>query len=88
MLSEERKSIRNLNMDRQKMQLNKMFLHNSSFDIDDEDLVTRPHGLISVDTNGQDVRQSLVPVEYGDVPPSYFRTEEILLEDIRRASTG
>ena len=86
MLSEERKSIRNLNMDRQKMQLNKMFLHNSSFDIDDEDLVTRPHGLISVDTNGQDVRQSLVPVEYGDVPPSYFRTEEILLEDIRRAS--
>jgi hypothetical protein len=86
MLSEERKSLRNLNMDRQKMQLNKMFLHNSSFDIDDEDLVTRPHGLISVDTNGQDIRQSIVPIEYGDVPPSYFRTEEVLLEDIRRAS--
>lgn len=85
-LSEERKSLRNLNMDRQKMQLNKMFLHNSSFDIDDEDLVTRPHGLISVDTNGGDIRQSLVPLEYGDVPASYFRTEEILLEDIRRAS--
>ncbi len=84
-LSEERKSIRNLNMDRQKMHLNKMFLHNNSFDIDDEDLVTRPHGLISVDTNGQDVRQSIVPLEYGDVPASYFRTEEILLEDIRRA---
>lgn len=84
-LSEERKSIRNLNMDRQKMQLNKMFLHNSSFDIDDEDLVTRPHGLISVDTNGQPIAQALVPVEYGDVPASYFRTEEILLEDIRRA---
>ena len=86
MLSEERKTIRNLNMDRQKMQLNKMFLHNSSFDIDDEDLVTRPHGLISVDTNGQDVRQAIVPVEYGDVPASYFRTEDILLEDIRRAT--
>lgn len=86
MLSEERKALRRLNLDRQKMQLNKMFLHNSSFDIDDEDLVTRPHGLISVDTNGQDIRQSIVPVEYGDVPASYFRTEEILLEDIRRAS--
>lgn len=85
-LSEERKSIRNLNMDRQKMQLNKMFLHNSQFDIDDEDIVTRPHGIISVDTNGGDIRQTLVPVEYGDVPASYFRTEEILLEDIRRAS--
>jgi hypothetical protein len=57
-LSEERKSIRNLNMDRQKMQLNKMFLHNNAFDIDDEELVTRPHGLISVDTNGQPVQPS------------------------------
>jgi hypothetical protein len=37
-LSEERKSLRNLNMDRQKMQLNKMFLHNNAFDLDDEDL--------------------------------------------------
>jgi len=84
-LSEERKSIRNLNMDRQKMHLNKMFLHNNAFDLDDEDLTTRPHGLISVDTNGQDIRSSIVPLEYGDVPASYFRTEEILLEDIRRA---
>lgn len=84
-LSEERKTIRNLNMDRQKLQINKMFLHNTNFDIDDEDLVARPHGLISVDTGGADIRASLVPVEYGDVPSSYFKTEEILLEDIRRA---
>lgn len=85
MLSEERRTIRNLNMDRQKLQINKMFLHNSSFDIDDEDLITRPHGLISVDTNGQPLNSAIVPVEYGDVPASYFKTEEILLEDIRRA---
>ncbi len=85
MLSEERRSIRNLNMDRQKLQIHKMFMHNSSFDIDDEDLVTRPHGLISVDTNGQPLSQAIQPIEYGDVPASYFRTEEILLEDIRRA---
>lgn len=86
MLSAERNSIRNLQMDRQKMQLNKMFLHNSSFDIDDEDLVTRPHGLISVDTNGQDIRQAIVPLEYGDIPASSFKSDEGLLEDIRRAS--
>lgn len=85
MLSEERRSIRNLNMDRQKLQIHKMFLHNSSFDIDDEDLVTRPHGLISVDTSGQPLSNAIIPVEYGDVPTSYFKTEEILLEDIRRA---
>lgn len=84
-LSEERKSIRNLNMDRQKLQINKMFLHNSAFDIDDEDLVSRPGGVISVDTNGQPVGNAIQPLEYGDVPASYFKTEEILLEDIRRA---
>lgn len=86
MLSEERNSIRNLQMDRQKMQINKMFLHNSTFDIDDEDLVTRPHGLISVDTNGQDIRQAILPIEYGDIPASSFKSNEDLLEDIRRAS--
>lgn len=85
MLSEERRSIRNLNMDRQKLNINKMFLHNSSFDIDDEDLISRPHGLISVDTGGQPLSSAIVPVEYGDVPASYFKTEEILLDDITRA---
>lgn len=85
MLSEERRSIRNLNMDRQKLNINKMFLHNSSYDIDDEDLISRPHGLISVDTGGQPLSNAMVPVEYGDVPASYFKTEEILLDDITRA---
>lgn len=86
MLSEERRSIRNLNMDRQKLQIHKMFLHNSMFDLDDEDLVTRPHGLISVDTGGQPLNNAIQAVEYGDVAPSYFKTEEILLEDLRRAT--
>lgn len=84
-LSEERKAIRRLNLDRQKMHLNKMFLHNNAFDIDEEDLETRPHGLVSVDTQGQPLANVIQPLEYGDVPASYFRTEEILLEDIRRA---
>lgn len=84
-LSEERRTIRNLNMDRQKLNINKMFLHNNSFDIDDEDLISRPHGLISVDTSGQPLSGAIQPLEYGDVPASYFKSEEILLEDIRRA---
>lgn len=84
-LSEERRTIRNLNLDRQKLQINKMFLHNNAFDLDDEDLVSRPGGMIDVDTNGQPVNNAIVPLEYGDVPASYFRTEEVLLEDIRRA---
>jgi hypothetical protein len=84
-LSEERKAIRRLNLDRQKLHLNKMFLVNNAYDLDEEDLESRPHGLIQVETNGQALNNVIQPLEYGDVPSSYFRTEEILLEDIRRA---
>jgi hypothetical protein len=53
--------------------------------MDDEDAQLVPGRWISVDTNGQDIRTAIQKVEFGDVPPSYFRSEEILLEDIKRA---
>ncbi len=84
-LTEERRSIRNLNLDRQKMQINKMFLVNDQVEIDEEEAVTRPHGFINVNANGLPLNQIIVPLEYGDVPPSYTATDEGLLEDIRRA---
>lgn len=84
-LTEERRSIRMLNLDRQKMQTNKMFFVDDRVDIDEEEAITRPHGIIEVNTGGQNIGNVILPMEYGDVPASYFRTEEILLEDIRRA---
>lgn len=84
-LSEERKSIRNLNMDRQKIIIGGAFIHNNAFDITDEDTTLYPGKIISVDTQGQAVGNALEQISLGDVPASYFRTEEILLEDIRRA---
>jgi hypothetical protein len=84
-LSEERKSIRNLNMDRQKIIVGGAFLHNNAYDIDDEDETLYPGKWISIDTQGQPISQAIQPLNVGDVPSSYFRTEEILLEDIRRA---
>ncbi len=86
-LSEERASIRNLNLDRQKMQINKMYLVNDQVDFDEDELITRPHGFAEISTNGLSIRDTILPLEYGDVPASYFKTEEVLLEDIRR-STG
>lgn len=85
MLSEERKAIRRLNLDRTKLNISGAFLHNSAFDIDDEDQQLVPGRWLSIDTNGQDIRTAVQKLEFGDVPPSYFRTEEILLEDIKRA---
>ena len=86
MLSEERNSIRNLQMDRQKIIIGGAFLHNNSFDLDDEDTVLSPGKIISVDTNGQDVRQAIQQVNLGDTPASSFKMDEMQLEDIRRAT--
>jgi hypothetical protein len=83
-LTQERSSLRNLNMDRQKIIVGGAFLHNSAFDIDDEDETIYPGRMISVDTGGQPVNQAITQLQMGDVPASYFKTEEILLEDIRR----
>lgn len=85
-LSEERKSIRNLNLDRQKLQIGGAFLHNAAYDLDDEDTTLVPGRFISVDTNGQPLNQAVQQLQFGDVPASYFRTEEILLEDIKRTT--
>ncbi len=85
-LSEERRTIRNLNIDRQKIIIGGAFLHNNAFDIDDEDTTLYPGKMIDVDTNGQPVNQAIVPVPMGDVPASSFKAEDILLEDIRRAT--
>jgi len=86
MLSEERNSIRNLQMDRQKIIIGGAFLHNNSYDLDDEDTQLSPGRIISVDTNGQDIRAAIQQVNLGDVPVSSFKMDELQLEDIRRAT--
>lgn len=84
-LTEERKSLRNLNLDRQHLNSDKMFLVNDTVDLDEEDIRTRPSGLVSVNTNGLRLGDTIMPLEYGDTPISYYKAEEMLLEDIRRA---
>lgn len=84
-LVEERRSVRNMTLDRQKMQISKMFIVNDLFDISEDDLTPRPHGLIRMNTNGLPLNQAIQPLEYGDVPGSALRIDEMLKEDERRA---
>lgn len=84
-LTEERASLRRMNMDRQHMQTDKVFLANDLVDLDEDDARVGPHRIISVNTNGMQLNQVIQPLEFGDVPMSYYRSEEMLLEDIRRA---
>lgn len=85
-LSEERKTIRNMNLDRQKIIIAGAFLHNSNFDLDDEDTELEPGRFISVDTNGQPLSNAIQQVQMNDSPSGSWKSEEMLLEDIRRAS--
>lgn len=84
-LVEERRTNRNQRIDRGTLQNHKMFLLNDLFDIDEDDLTPRPHGLVKVNTNGLPINQAVMPLEYGDVPVSSIRMDEELLSDERRA---
>lgn len=85
MLSEERKAIRRLKLDKSKLETGGTFLHNAAYDLDDEDVQVVPGRFISIDTNGQPIQQAVLPLSFGQNDPNYYRTEEILLEDIKRA---
>lgn len=84
-LVEERRTNRNQRIDRGTLQNHKMFLMNDLFDIDEDDLIPRPHGIIRVNTNGMPISNAVMPLEYGDVPVSSIRMDEELLSDERRA---
>lgn len=84
-LVEERRTNRNQRIDRGTLQNHKMFLLNDLFDLDDDDLTPKPHGIVRVNTNGLPISQAVMPLEYGDVPVSSIRMDEELLSDERRA---
>lgn len=84
-LVEERRTNRNQRIDRGTLQNHKMFLVNDLFDIDEDDLTPRPHGMARVNTNGLPIQQAIMPLEYGDVPISSIRMDEELMTDERRA---
>lgn len=83
-LQEEREGLRRMTLDRSKMHLGKFFFINDMFDIDEDDLTPRPHGMVSVDTGGQSITNAVMPLEYSDMPSSVIRTDDTLREDERR----
>lgn len=64
-IQDETNTIRRMVIDRNHLDIDKMFLVSNRIGLTDEDLIARPHGLIPTD----DVN-SAKPVEYGDIPRS------------------
>lgn len=65
-IQDEVNILRRMMIDRNHLDIDKMFLVSDTLNLNDDDLIARPHGLIP--TNG-DVN-SAKPIEYGDVPRS------------------
>lgn len=81
-IQDEQNTLRRMIIDRNHLDIDKMFLVSNRLGLDDEDLIARPHGMIPVDdVNGAK------PVEYNDIPRSVEMSLKHL-EDDGTISTG
>lgn len=75
-LQEEKNTLRRMIIDRNHLDIDKPILVSDTLTLEDEDVVSRPHGLIPVgDVN------AAKPLEYSDVPSSVFKSIEMLNDD-------
>lgn len=72
-IQDEMNTLRRMIIDRNHLDIDKMFLVSNRIGLTDEDLIARPHGLIPTD----DVNAAK-PVEYGDIP----RSVELSLQNL------
>lgn len=64
-IQDETNTLRRMIIDRNHLDIDKMFFVSSRLNLSDEDTIARPHGMIPVD----DIN-SAKPIEYGDIPRS------------------
>lgn len=75
-VQDEMNTLRRMIIDRNHLDIDKMFLVSNKIGLTDEDLIARPHGLIPTDdVNGAK------PVEYGDIPRSVEVSLQALEDD-------
>jgi hypothetical protein len=75
-LQEENNTLRRMIIDRNHLDIDKPILVSDTLTIEDEDTITRPHGVIPVgDVNAIKV------MEYNDIPQSVFKSLDLLTDD-------
>jgi len=75
-LQDEVNTLRRMIIDRNHLDIDKPILVSDTLTIEDDDAITRPHGLIPVgDVN------AAKPLEYSDIPKSVFMSLEMLNDD-------
>lgn len=73
---DEINTLRRMVLDRNHLDIDKMFLVSNNLGLNDEDLIARPHGMIPTD----DVNAAK-PIEYGDIPRSVELSIKLLGDD-------
>ena len=79
-MQEEMNTIHNQRLDNVSMMINRMWKRLRGADIADEDLISRPNGIVDVDDMG-----SLEPIQMPDLPQSAFLSEDILHQNMENA---
>ena len=79
---DEINTLRRMVIDRNHLDIDKMFFVSNNLSLNDEDLIARPHGMIPTD----DVNAAK-PIEYGDIPRSVDLSIKLLGDDAT-TSTG
>jgi hypothetical protein len=80
-LSEEKNTLRRMIIDRNHLDIDKPVFVSDNLTLEDEDTITRPHGIVPVG----DVNQ-IKFAEYGDIPMSVFKSLELLGDDTIRVT--
>lgn len=81
-IQDELTTLRRMRIDRQHMDIWKMFLVSNRETLDDEDAIVAPSKFIYVD----DPTSSIKPLEYNSVHPTAYREEELLKQDGREVT--
>lgn len=74
-IQEEANTLRRMSIDRHHLDIDKMFMADPGQTLDEEDLVARPHGLITGNP------ELIKPIEYGDIPISVQTTFRAIKDD-------
>ena len=81
-IQDEMTTIRRMRIDRQHMDIWKMFLVSNRENLDEDEAIVAPSRFLFVD----DPKNSIVPLEYKDVNPSAYQEEDRLKQDGREVT--
>ena len=81
-IQDEMTTLRRMRIDRQHMDIWKMFMVSNRETLDDDEGIVAPSRFLFVD----DPRNSIVPLEFRDINPSAYKEEEMLRQDGREVT--